>query len=99
MTSLKILGMKYTCQKKPSVPVTPFDPLDKNFLKEFIKELMAIMSSEWLKEAKLSSEEIHICTPSSTIQCQLCKTLVDVLYNPTVRANLMSASFAHTYFW
>jgi len=55
------------------------------------------MSSEWVEEAKLSSEEIQILTPSLTIQCQLYKIMVDILYNPTVRANLMSASFARTY--
>ena len=56
------------------------------------------MRSEWVEEAELSSKEIQIRTPSSTIQCQLCRTSVDILYNPTVRANFMSASFAHTYF-
>jgi len=35
---------KYTSQKKPPVPVTPLDPLDKNLLKESIKELTTIMS-------------------------------------------------------
>ena len=56
------------------------------------------MSSEWVEEVELSSEEIQICTPSSTIQCSIGRTSVDVLYNPTVGANLMSASFVHTYF-
>ena len=55
------------------------------------------MSSEWI-EAELSSEEIHICTPSLTIQCNICDDLVDVLYNPTIGANIMSASFASAYF-
>ena len=56
------------------------------------------MSSEWVEEVELSFKEIQICTPSSTIQFSIGKTSVDVLYNPTVGANLMSASFAHTYF-
>ena len=56
------------------------------------------MSSEWVEEMELSSKEIQICTPSSTIQCSIGKTSVDVLYNPTVGANLMSTSFVHTYF-
>ena len=34
----------YSCQRKPPVPITPLDPLDKDFLKENIKELIAIMS-------------------------------------------------------
>ena len=84
--------------KEPQVPITPIDPLDENFLRENIKELIAIMSSEWVEEMEHSSEEIQICTPSSTIQCQICRTTVEVLYNPLVRANLMSASFACTFF-
>jgi len=74
------------------------DPLDKDFLRENVKELIAIMSSEWVEEMENSSEEIQICTPSSTIQCQIYRTMVEVLYNPLVGANLMSASFAHTFF-
>jgi len=82
---------------RPPVPVTPLDPLDKEFLRESVKELLAIMSSEWVEEAELSSEEIQIGTPSLTIQCKICGIMVDILYNPTVRANLMSTSFASTY--
>ena len=90
--------LNYSCQKKPPVPITPIDPVDECFLRENIKELIAIMNSEWVEEAELSSKEIQIHTPSSTIQCQLCRTSVDILYNPMVGENLMSASFAHTYF-
>ena len=32
--------------------------MDKEFLKESIKELTAIMSSEWVEETELSFEEI-----------------------------------------
>ena len=56
------------------------------------------MSSKWVEEMELSSEEIQMCTPSSTIRCSIGRTSVEVLYNPMVRANLMSTSFAHTYF-
>jgi len=55
------------------------------------------MSNEWVEELELSSKEIQIHTPSSTIQCRISRTMVDVLYNPTVGANLMSKSFASTY--
>ena len=57
----------YSCRKKPPVPITPLDPLDKDFLRKTIKELTAIMSSKWVEEAKLSSEEIQIRVPSLTI--------------------------------
>jgi len=49
---------KYSYQKRPLVPVTPLDPLDKEFLRESIRELTSILSSEWVEEAKCSSEEI-----------------------------------------
>jgi hypothetical protein len=90
--------LKYSYQKRPLVLITPLDPLNKGFLRESIRELTTIMSNEWVEEAELSSEEIQICTPSSTIQCNIHDDLVDVLYNPTVGANIMSASFASTYF-
>ena len=51
---------KYSCQKKPLVPVTPLEPLDKESYGESIKELTAIMSSEWVEEGERSSEEIQI---------------------------------------
>jgi hypothetical protein len=54
---------KYSYQKRPPVPITPLDPLDKEFLRESIRELTSIPSSEWVEEAELSSEEIQIRTP------------------------------------
>ena len=56
-----------------------------------------MMSSEWVDERERSSEEIQILTPSSTIHCKIRGTWVDVLYNPSIGANLMSAEFASTY--
>ena len=64
---------------------------------ESIKELTAIISREWVEEVEFSSEEIHINTPSSTIHCKIQGIWVDALYNPSVGANLMSATFASTY--
>ena len=62
---------KYSCQKKQPVPVTPLEPLDKESLRESIKVLTTIMSSEWVDEGECSSEEIQIRTPSSTIHCKI----------------------------
>ena len=84
--------------KEATGSVTPLDPLDDLFLRKSIKEVITIMSREWVEEVELSFEEIQICTPSSTIRCSIGRTLVDVLYSPTVGANLVSASFAHAYF-
>jgi hypothetical protein len=55
------------------------------------------MSTKWSQEGESSSEEIQILTPSSTIQCHISRNMVDVLYNPTVGANIMAKSFARTY--
>jgi hypothetical protein len=59
---------KYSRQKRPPVPVTPCEPLDKEFLGKSIKVLTVIMSREWIEEAELSSKEIQIHAPSLTIQ-------------------------------
>jgi hypothetical protein len=50
------------------------------------------MSGEWIEETELSSEEIQILSPSSTIRCKVRRSWENVLYNPTVGANLMSKS-------
>jgi hypothetical protein len=74
------------------------DLLDKEFLKESIRELTTIMSKEWIEEVESSSEAIHIHTPSLIIQCNIRDDMVGVHYNPTVGANVMSTSFASAYF-
>jgi hypothetical protein len=84
----------YLCQKKPPTPNPPSVLLDKEFLRKSIKELSAILSTEWLEEIEQSMEEIVILTPPSTIQCKIREKWVDVLYNPMVGSNLMSTSFA-----
>jgi hypothetical protein len=62
---------KYSCQKRTLVPVTLLDPLHKESLRESIKELTAIMSSEWVEEVEHSSEVIQIHILSSTIHCKI----------------------------
>jgi hypothetical protein len=61
----------YLCQKKPPNPNPPSDLLDKEFLRKIVKELSAILSTEWLEETEQSIEEIVILTPPSTIQCKI----------------------------
>ena len=55
------------------------------------------MSNEWVEEVEFSPKEIHIHAPSSTIQCKIGRSWENVLYNPTVGANLMSTSYALAY--
>lgn len=84
----------YSCKPKPPVPVSTPDPLEEEFLRETIKELTTIMSDEWLRKVELSPNVLQICSPSTTIRCKVRGAWVDVLYNPTVGANLISTSFA-----
>jgi hypothetical protein len=57
-----------------------------------------ILSNEWTEEVKHSSEEIQIHVHYSTVQCKIHGMMVEVLYNPTIRANIMSLAFASTFF-
>ena len=70
------------------------DPSKKEYLHETIKGLTIMMSDEWLKEVELSSKFIQINSPSSSLHCRIKNQDVDVLYNPTVGANLISDEFA-----
>ena len=56
---------------------------------------MSIISNEWLEESELSSDVIHLDSPSIFIHCQINKAPFDALYNPVVGVNIMSAAFAH----
>jgi hypothetical protein len=60
-----------------------------------MKELVSIMSNEWLEESELSLEVIRLDSPSITINCQINKAPFDALYNPVVGVNIMSSDFAH----
>jgi hypothetical protein len=73
------------------------EPNNKDFLKETIRDLTVVMSSEWVQEGELSSEAIQIFAPSLTIQCHIKGTLGKVLYNPMVGANIMSTSYVFSH--
>jgi hypothetical protein len=70
------------------------DPFDKAFLKQTTRELVSIISNEWLEESELSSDVICLDTPYITIQCQIDREPFEAFYNPVVGVNIMSASFA-----
>ena len=59
-----------------------------------MKELVSIISNEWLEESELSSDVIRLDSPSISIHCQINKDPFDALYNPVVDVNIMFASFA-----
>jgi hypothetical protein len=88
----------YHLIRKPQQPrnfatIDPTHSDEVDFLKKIIKELISILSDEWLEESEFSNEFIHINSPSITIQCQLDKYHFETLYNPIVGVNIMSATF------
>jgi hypothetical protein len=89
--------LNYGCQKRPPIPVTPSKNLSPDDLRESIKELTTIMSTEWSQKRESSSEEIWILTPSSIIQCHISRNMVNAMYNPTIGVNIMFESFARVY--
>jgi len=58
-----------------------------------LRELISVMSSEWLEESELSSDVIRLDTPPITIRCAYDSDQFDALYNPVVGINIMSESF------
>jgi len=63
--------------------------------KSILRELVSIMSSEWLEESELSSEVICLDSPSIPIRCELNAYKFDALYNPLWGVNIMSKSLVH----
>ena len=55
------------------------------------------MNSEWVHEEEMSTEAILLQTPLYTLPCFIQRTAISAHYYPTVRANIMSASFALSY--
>jgi hypothetical protein len=60
-----------------------------------MKELVSIISNEWLEESELSYDVIRLDSSSISIHYQINKAPFDALYNPVVGVNIRSASFAH----
>jgi hypothetical protein len=75
---------KPTEPKKSSLQKEPLDPFEETFLKRTMKELVSIISNEWLEESKLSSYVIRLDSPSISIHCQIHKDPFEALYNPVV---------------
>jgi hypothetical protein len=71
------------------------DPYVEAFLKKTTKELVSIISNEWLEESELFSNVIRLVSPSISIHYQINKAPFDALYNPVVGVNIISTSFSH----
>ena len=79
--------------RKSSSNEDPLDPSEEAFLKKTMKELVSIISNEWLEESELSSDVIRLDSPSISIHCQINKAPFDALYNLVVGVNIVYASF------
>jgi hypothetical protein len=79
-------------QNPPSIK--SLDPSEEDFFKKTMKELVFVLSNEWLEESELSSEIIRLDSPSVTIERQPDKAPFDFFYNPIVGANIMNTTFA-----
>jgi hypothetical protein len=55
-----------------------------------MKELVSILSNEWLEESELSSDVICLDSPSISIHCHINKAPFNALYNLVVGVNIMS---------
>jgi hypothetical protein len=57
--------------KKPQEYINPsfIDPSEKEFFKKTIKEIVSILSDEWLEESELSPKIIRLDSPSIIIRC------------------------------
>jgi hypothetical protein len=87
--------MRKPQEPRKSSSVEPLEPSEKAFRKKITKDLVSIMSDEWLEESELSPKAIRLDSPSTTIYCQINKDSFGALYNPVVGVNIMSLIFAH----
>jgi hypothetical protein len=56
---------------KSSTPEKILDFTDRAFLKKTTKELVSVISHEWLEELELSIDIIRLDSPSTYIRCQI----------------------------
>jgi hypothetical protein len=59
--------MRRPQKSKKSSYEEPLDPSKEAFLKKTMKELVSIINNEWLEESELSSDVIHLDSPSISI--------------------------------
>lgn len=85
-------------QKRPPVLVTPMDPSEEDYIRETIRELIALIINEWLQEGESFLKPILLESPCSSFRCRMQDHDVDALFNPTIGANLMSDEFALAFF-
>jgi hypothetical protein len=70
--------------KKSSVHKEPLDPSKEAILKRTTKELVSIISNEWLEESELSSNMIRLDSPSTLIHCRIHRDPFEACYNLVV---------------
>jgi len=58
------------------------------------RELVSVISNEWLEKSKLSTKIICLDSTSILIHCIINTDEINALYNPVVGINIMSMSLA-----
>jgi hypothetical protein len=89
--TLNYYVMRKSQEPRKSSSVEPLDTFEEAFHKKTTKDLVSIMSDEWLEELELSPKVICIDSPSTTIYCQINKDSFDAIYNLVVGVNIMSS--------
>jgi hypothetical protein len=87
--------MRKSEEPRKSSSVEPLDPSEEAFCKKTTKDIVSIMSDEWLEESDLAPVVIRLDSPSITIYCQINKDSFVSLYNMVMGVNIMSLFFAH----
>jgi len=68
------------------------DPKTLQHQKEFLENLSAVMSREWLDEAEASDDIITLPSKLRMTSCKIFGHCVDVGYDPSLRINILSMS-------
>jgi hypothetical protein len=61
--------MRKSQESKNPPSIKSLDPSKEDFFKKTMKELVSVLSNEWLEESELSPKIICLDSPSVTIEC------------------------------
>jgi hypothetical protein len=79
-------------QEEPETPISCSEERVEHF--KFISNFLAIMSKEWLDEAKALTDVIKLPTKMRHTTCELMGNKHDVGYEPSLGINIISSSLA-----
>ena len=87
--------LNYHSMKRPQINSRDFfNPPEDIPSRRTSRELVPVISNEWLEEFKISTEIICLDSSSIPIHCIINTDQIKALYNPIVGINIMSMSLA-----